>query len=95
MKVFLSPVARGYYRGAPSTYLQVEMRYAVCLPAAGDNPPDTEEGVMVLTVNENLSDMYAQAWAELQELCAVNGWGTPQKQDVVLYTFSTLNEVLP
>lgn len=95
MKVFLSPVRRGYYNGNPTTGFKVEMSYAVCLPANGDVNPDTEEGVMVLLVNEDLSDMYAKAWEELQELCVSNNWGTPQKQNVFLYTNTTLDQVLP
>jgi hypothetical protein len=95
MKVFLSPIRRGYYRGSPSTSFQVEVNYSVCLPGTESADPDTEEGVMILTVADDLSDLYSVAWAQLQAICTANGWGNPQKQDVFIYDSTTLDKVLP
>jgi hypothetical protein len=95
MRIFLSPVRRGYYRGNPVSAFQVEMSYAVCLPADGEVDPSTAEGSLVLNVADDLSDLYAKAWSSLLDLCSANSWGTPVKQDVFLYTNTTLDKVLP
>ena len=95
MRVFLSPVRRGYYRGNPASTFQVEMGYAICLSVIDGADPYTFEGSMVLNVADNLSDLYSQAWAGLLDLCAANSWDPPSKQDVFLYTNTTLDKVLP
>lgn len=95
MRVFFAPVRRGYYRGNPVSSFQVELGYAVCLPVIDGADPCTVEGSMVLNVADDLSNLYAQAWAGLLELCAASSWDPPQKQDVFLYTNTTLDKVLP
>jgi hypothetical protein len=95
MKVFLSPVCRAYYRGSPSTSFQVEVPYAVCVASSGGANPTTEEGVMVLTVLDDLSNLYPQIWTEIQRLCAVNGWGDVYKQDVFLHIPTPFDTVSP